>query len=91
MAAELGISRPYLSKLEHGKQLHPSPVILSRIARRLAVSAEDLYALTGYLPAEDLPELAPYLRAKHPDWPKSLIREVDNYCSYLVDNRYSLS
>jgi transcriptional regulator with XRE-family HTH domain len=89
MAEELEISRPYLTRLECGEKEHPSAVILSRIAKRLKVSASDLYALAGYMPAVELPSLAAYLRAKHPDWPKLVITEVDDYCDYLK-HKYSL-
>jgi transcriptional regulator with XRE-family HTH domain len=89
MATKLGISRQYLGRLERGEYMHPAPEILFRIVKCLNVSSEDLYALTGLLPMTDLPSLAPYLRAKHPDWPDAVIAELDDFCNYLK-HKYSL-
>lgn len=89
MAVKLGISQPYLSRLERGEYAHPSPKILLQIAKRLDVNPEDVYALTGYLLPPDLPSFAPYLRAKHPDWPNLVIVEITDFCDFLK-HKYSL-
>jgi transcriptional regulator with XRE-family HTH domain len=89
MASKLGISRPYLGKLERGAIKHPAPIMLSKIAKRLDMHLEDLYALAGLTLPTDLPDFAPYLRAKHPDWPTPVITELDNFCDFLK-HRYSL-
>jgi transcriptional regulator with XRE-family HTH domain len=89
MAAELGVSRPYLSRLEHGTYDHPSPRVIMHIARRLEIRAEDLLAMTGCLIPTDLPSFAPYLRAKHPDWPQSAITELDDFYQF-VKQKHSL-
>jgi transcriptional regulator with XRE-family HTH domain len=83
MAMKLGISQPYLSRLERGEYAHPSPEILLRIAECLKIRAEDLYALTGLVHPTDLPNFVPYLRAKHPDWPDMVITELDDFCDFL--------
>lgn len=67
----------------------PAPEILSRIAKPLNVHLEDLYALAGLTLPTDLPDFEPYLRAKHPDWPKPVITELDDFCDFLKQ-RYSL-
>lgn len=89
MAAKLGISRPYLGRLENGEYEHPAPEILSRMAKSLDVHLEDLYALAGIMMPTDLPDLGPYLRAKHPDWPKLVITELSDFCDFLK-HKYSL-
>jgi len=89
MAKEFGISHTYLGRLERGEYAHPTPVILGRIARGLQVHLADLYALSGITLPTDLPDFGPYLRAKHPDWPKLVITELDDYCAFLK-HKYSL-
>jgi len=89
MAAQLEISTSYLSRLEHGTSAHPSPMVLTRMAKRLHIPREDLYALTGSIPPTDLPSFVPYLRAKHPDWPDWVIAEFDDLADWLK-HRHSL-
>jgi transcriptional regulator with XRE-family HTH domain len=89
MALKLGISRPYLGRLESGECEHPAPAILNKMARCLDIPLEDLYALAGITLPTDLPDLCPYLRAKHPDWPEPVITQINNYCDFLKD-KYSL-
>ena len=90
MAAKLGISRPYLSRLERGEYSNPSPKVLIQLSKSLDILAEDLYAMTGCLLPADLPSFVPYLRAKHPDWPDLVIAELDDFCDFLKQ-KYSLS
>ena len=90
MAAKLGISRPYLSRLERGEYTNPSPKILIQLGKSLDIRIEDLYAMTGCLLPTDLPSFVPYLRAKHPDWPDLVIAELDDFCDFLK-HKHSLS
>ena len=62
----VGISRPYLSQLEHGVRLNPDPVVIVKIAKILDLtideSAElfDMYAKeTGHL----APDIAEYIKS----------------------------
>src|ERR1044071_3433554 len=57
LANRVGIHYSYLSRLESGENGSPSAEVLQDIA--------DLLAFIGVKPAEGLPELAPYLRAKY--------------------------
>ena len=89
MAAQFGMSRTYLSRLERGLYTHPSPKLLIRMATRFDLHLEDIYALSGcFLPA-DLPSFGPYLRAKHPDWPEKIITELTDFQDFLIQ-KYSL-
>ncbi|SRR6266542_747695 len=65
LAATLHLHASYISRLETGVLLHPSPEVLQRIARVLRVSYEDLFALSGHLLPQDLPSYRPYLRVKY--------------------------
>jgi len=89
MAAQLGISRTYLSRLERGIYAHPSSRILNQMAKHLDIRTEDLCAITGWILPTDLPSFGPYLRAKHPDWPALVITELDDFCDFL-QHKYSL-
>ncbi len=57
MAAQAGVSNPYLSQIERGLR-RPSAEILQSIARALQISAETLYVKAGILeerePGDDL-------------------------------------
>jgi transcriptional regulator with XRE-family HTH domain len=89
MAEKLGSCRAHLSKLERDQIMHPSPRLLLRVSKRLHIPIEDLYALTGILVSADLPDLGPYLRAKHPDWPDLAVTELMDFCNFIKD-KYSL-
>ena len=89
LAAELAVSRPYLSRLERGEYTHPSSRILTQIVKRLDISVEDVYALTGYVLPKDLPSFGPYLRAKHADWPEAALQELETFYDFLKQ-KYSV-
>jgi transcriptional regulator with XRE-family HTH domain len=83
LAVEIGVSRPYLSRLEQGSYANPSPVLLMRIAKRLNIPLADLYALTGCLLPDELPDYEAYLRAKHPSWPDAVIQELVDFQEFV--------
>ncbi len=65
LAAITGISRPTLQRLELDQLSNPSPTLLHHVAEALELNSDDLFAFAGYRPSEQLPSLAPYLRAKY--------------------------
>lgn len=89
MAAKLGVSRPHLSRLEHGTASHPSLKVLLQISNHLHVPVEDLSAMTHTLAPLDLPSFGPYLRAKHPDWPETVFTELADFYDF-VKGKHSL-
>lgn len=89
MADKLEVSPSHLSRLERDEAKHPSAKLLLRMMQRYGLRPENFYALTGLLLPTDLPDLAPYLRAKHPDWPDFVIEELDDICDFLKQ-RHSL-
>ena len=62
LAKQIGVPASTIFRLEKGEFGMPDPDKLSRLADVLGIEAEELYALAPY---PDLPEMAPYLRAKH--------------------------
>ncbi len=83
LSAELDVSRPYLSRLERGEYAHPSPKVLNQIVKRLGISIEDAYAVTGYTLPKELPSFGPYVRAKHMDWPEDVVQQLENFYDFL--------
>lgn len=84
VADKAGLDPSYLFYLEAGKRRQPHPDYLHRLARFYGVLVEDLYALTGYTPAEELPDLPAYLRSKY-DLSDEVVREIENYTKYLAE------
>lgn len=89
LASELGVSRPYLSRLERGEYTNPSSKVLTQLIRRFDLNVDDVYALSGNMFPEDLPNYGPYLRAKHVGWPETAYRELEDFYSFVKD-KYSL-
>lgn len=65
LAARVGIHYSYLSRLERSENDAPSAEVLQDLADVLEIPGADLLAFIGVKPAQGLPELAPYLRAKY--------------------------
>lgn len=64
LAAAVGVSAPYLMRLETGARSKPSPDVLQRLADALGVDAADLFAFFGVRPAATLPSTRTYFRRK---------------------------
>lgn len=67
LAGKAGVTHPTILRLERGEFGRPDPEKLQRIAHALGLGAGDLFALAGYMHADHLPSLGPYLRAKFGD------------------------
>ena len=65
LAARVGIDHSFLARVESGEYQRPMPDVLQRLADVLEIPSTDLLGFIGVKPAEGLPELAPYLRAKY--------------------------
>lgn len=72
LEAITGIPRATLHHLEHDEIDQPNPRLLHQLAATLELNRDDLFALAGYRPSTDLPNLAPYLRAKYQLSPEAL-------------------
>lgn len=62
LAKQIGVPASTIFRLEKGEFGMPDPDKLARLADALGIEAEELYALAPY---PELPDMAPYLRAKH--------------------------
>lgn len=68
LAAKSGVSSSHLGRIENA-QRYPSPNVLRKIAKPLALDEDELFSLAGYLPGE---------QPKSPDVEKHrLLEELD--------------
>ena len=81
LAREIGTNISTISALEAGTSLSPQPDTLKGVARVLDLSVSDLYLLTDWLPADELPTLKPYLRAKYRDLDERAIADIEAYAN----------
>jgi transcriptional regulator with XRE-family HTH domain len=72
-----GFNVATISGLEKASNLTPQPGTLKGIAHVLNLSVSDLYVITGWLPAAQLPAVMPYLRAKYRELPDEALAEVE--------------
>jgi transcriptional regulator with XRE-family HTH domain len=64
LAEKAGVTHPTILRMERGDFKRPDPEKLQRIAHALNLGAGDFFALAGYVHADHLPSLGPYLRTK---------------------------
>jgi len=62
--AETGISNAYLSQLENGKSVKPSPKILHKLANHYKISYEFLMKLVGYPTISEERTITPFYRVQ---------------------------
>lgn len=64
LAEKAGVVHGTIWHLESGHFKRPDPEKLQRVAHALGLNAADFFALVGYMRADHLPSLGPYLRTK---------------------------
>lgn len=83
VAAKVGYNVATISVLEGATNLTPQPETLKAIARVLGLSVSDLFVVADWLPADELPAVLPYMRAKYRELPEAAIAEVEAFVSKL--------
>jgi transcriptional regulator with XRE-family HTH domain len=87
LAAQTGISNPYLSQIERGLR-KPSAEVLQQLAKALRVSAETLYVRAGILDPDDHPatsvEMAVLADSAISERQKRVL--IDVYSSFVKEN-----
>lgn len=81
LALASGINVSIISRLESGVQPNPLPDTLKALARVLALPITDLFVTADWLPADELPTLKPYLRAKYRDLDERAIADIEAYAN----------
>ncbi|MGE5335855.1 MAG: helix-turn-helix domain-containing protein [Nitrososphaerota archaeon] len=64
LAEKAGVTHPTILRMERGEFKRPDPDKLQRIAQALDLDAGDFFVLAGYMRADHLPSLGPYLQTK---------------------------
>jgi transcriptional regulator with XRE-family HTH domain len=84
LAAQLDISNAWVSKLEAGLFLDPSPVLLARVAEVLGIEPSRIDELMPGAVADSLPGIRTYFRAKYDMTPEQVER-IEQYIDRYVD------
>ncbi len=86
LAAQAGVSNPYLSQVERGLR-KPSAEVLQQIATGLRISAEALYIRAGILDSERLPDVEAAIAADPGLNDRQRRALLDIYASFRAENR----
>ena len=90
LAAQTGISNPYLSQIERGLR-KPSAEVLQQLAKALRISAETLYVRAGILDPDDHPatsvEMTVLADTAITERQKHVL--IDVYTSFVKENERS--
>jgi len=84
LAQASGVNVSIISQLEAGARPNPLPDTLKAVARVLKLPITDLFVTADWLPADELPTLKPYLRAKYRDLDEQAIAEIEAYAQQRV-------
>jgi transcriptional regulator with XRE-family HTH domain len=82
VANRAGVNKDSVLTLENGTNLTPQPETLKAVAQALELSVTDLMVIADWLPAGELPNLRPYLRAKY-GLSDQETAELDDYVAKL--------
>ena len=85
LEAASGVNVSSIVSLERGDILAPQPDTLKALAAALGAPVSDLFTVAGWLPADELPTLKPYLRAKYRQLDEQAIADLERYARQLAD------
>ena len=84
LAVELGISNVWITKLEAGAFVDPSPALLAKLAEALDIEPSRIDRLMPGAVADSLPGMRTYFRAKYDLSPEQIAR-IAQYINRYVD------
>ena len=84
LEAASGVNVSSIVSLERGDILAPQPDTLKALAAAMDMPVSDLFTVAGWLPADELPTLKPYLRAKYRQLNEAAIAELELYAERLA-------
>jgi transcriptional regulator with XRE-family HTH domain len=87
LARDIGGNISTISVIEAGNNLSPTPETLKAIARALQLPVSDLFIIANWLPADELPTLRLYLRAKYRHLDEAAIAKLERYADQLTKQR----
>lgn len=85
LAAQSGLARNTIFKLEHGMIAQPRPDVLIALGRALAVPAADMFALMKYPAPDQLPSFGVYLRARYHELSPKQVAQLEGYFAALAE------
>jgi transcriptional regulator with XRE-family HTH domain len=71
--------------IEQGMIVTPRAESLMAIGGVLGILPADLFATVGWLTADELPTIGPYLRAKYGDVPDEAIEDIENHIAAVLE------
>jgi transcriptional regulator with XRE-family HTH domain len=74
-----------VTRIEAAQILSPRPDNLTAIGQVLDISAADIFAVTDWLPRQELPTFRPYMRAKYKGLPDEAVVKMEAYFVELAD------
>lgn len=84
LAAQSGLARNTIFKLERGLIAQPRPDVLIALGRALAVPAADMFALMNYPSPEQLPSFGVYLRARYHELTPNQVAQLEGYFAAIA-------
>jgi transcriptional regulator with XRE-family HTH domain len=84
LAAQVGVDKSQIIRLEQGGVANPRADLLANIATALELDLADLYGFAGYTRPAELPSFVPYLRAKYRDLPDTAVADMERYFARLA-------
>ena len=85
LAVESGLQFATVAGLEGATILAPQPDTLAALAVPLHLNVSDLYVAAGWVPANELPSLRPYMRAKYHELDDAAIAELEQFAARLIE------
>ena len=87
-AEMVGTNQSTMHRIQVGDIEQPRPQLLADIAEALDLNASDLFALAGYVPSTEMPNLKGWLNVKHRGLPDDAVEALQGHLEYLV-NKHS--
>ncbi len=85
LEAQLGVSNVWITKLEAGAFVDPSPALLAKLAEALDIEPRRIDRLMPGVVADSLPGMRTYFRAKYDLAPDQVAR-IEQYIDRYVDH-----
>src|SRR4051794_30322980 len=78
VARRAGVTTGTVTRIELGQIASPRPENLLAIAAVLDIPASDIFALTNWMPSDQLPSFSPYMRARYRSLPEAALVEIQH-------------
>jgi len=84
LAEAADVDATWVSRLERGVYSKPDARLIRTVADALGVAPSQLFAAAGYEDEKQLPQFAPYLRAKY-DLPEEAVAQLEAHFNLFND------